>query len=166
LEGGAAAKEMVWCGVSAGGGLALSGLTSLRDQGGPLPAACILLSPFLDLTLAGESFGALARRDLLLRPAGVERAATLYAGAGDRRAASPLFGDLRGLPPLLIITGSDEVLLSDSTRLAERAAKAGVDVTLRVFEGLFHVFPAAEFLPETREALKAVREFAGRVLDH
>lgn len=162
LKAGVASADIVLSGSSAGGALALAALVSLRDAGDPLPASCILLSPATDLTLSGESFVTKARADPVLSQEYVRRATRLYIGQGNPKEplASPLFADLQGLPPLLIHVGSSEILLSDSTRLARRAEEAGVNVTLKVWDGLFHVFHTAGFLPESRRALAEIGAFA------
>ena len=117
-------------GDSAGGGAALCTLQRLRDAGDPLPAGAYLLSPWTDLSASGETVSTKADVDPMLRAHLIGEMAKLYAGdvALDDPGLSPLFADLAGLPPMLIQTGDDEVLLSDSTRLAERARAAGVDV--------------------------------------
>ena len=120
-------------GDSAGGGAALSTLVALRDAGDPLPAAAYLLSPWTDLTGSGESVITRADADPMIDGAKIAEAGRVYAGdvALDDPGVSPLFADLTGLPPMLIQTGMDEVLLSDSTRLADRAREAGIDVHTR-----------------------------------
>ncbi len=143
-------------GDSAGAALALGALLRLRDAGLPTPGAAVLLSPWLDLTLSGESMRSRAALDPLTTRAGLARAAGLYLGGADPAGplASPLFGDLRGLPPLLLQCADHEVLLSDSVRLEERARRAGAEATLEVWDGLWHVWHAwADELPEAREAI-------------
>jgi len=143
-------------GDSAGGGAALSTLCALRDAGDPLPAAAYLLSPWTDLTGSGESVLTRAAADPMIDGAKIAEAGRVYAGdvSLDDPGVSPLFADLGGLPPMLIQTGMDEVLLSDSTRLAERARAAGVDVTLDLADGMWHVYPAfARLVPEATDAL-------------
>jgi len=137
-------------------------LVALRDAGEPLPAAVVCLSPWTDLAAAGESWSAKANIDLMLDPGSVLKSAQLYLGDADPRTplASPLYAGLRGLPPLLIQVGTDEILLSDSTRLAERAQAAGVAVTLEVWEGMQHVWQfVAGILPEGRQAIDRIGEF-------
>ena len=167
LDQGADPRRTIVSGASAGGNIALSALLSLRDAGGPLPAGVVLLSPSTDLTLSGESFVTKARLDPIITRAYAERASAMYASAAERRnpLLSPHFADLRGLPPMLVHAGSIEVMLSDATRLADRAKEAGVDVTLRVWEGLFHVFHAAAFLPESRAAMREIGTWARQRLE-
>ncbi|HYN33883.1 MAG TPA: alpha/beta hydrolase [Ilumatobacteraceae bacterium] len=143
-------------GDSAGGGATLSTLVALRDAGDPLPAAAYLLSPWTDLTGSGESVITRAAADPMIDGAKIAKAGRVYAGdvALDDPGVSPLFADLAGLPPMLIQTGMDEVLLSDSTRLADRAREAGVEVTLDLAEGMWHVYPSfARMMPEATNAL-------------
>ncbi len=143
-------------GDSAGGGAALSTLVALRDAGDPLPAAAYLLSPWTDLTGSGESVVTRAAADPMIDGAKIAEAGRVYAGDVplDDPRVSPLFADLAGLPPMLIQTGMDEVLLSDSTRLAERAREAGVEVTLDLADGMWHVYQSfARMVPEATDAL-------------
>jgi acetyl esterase/lipase len=143
-------------GDSAGGGATLSTLVALRDAGDPLPAAAYGLSPWTDLTGSGESVVTRAAADPMIDGSKIADAGRVYAGdvSLDDPGVSPLFADLRDLPPMLIQTGMDEVLLSDSTRLAEQAREVGVDVTLDLAEGMWHVYQAfAGVVPEATEAL-------------
>ena len=145
-------------GESSGGGLTLALLQTLRDEGMQMPAGAVLLSPWTDLLGTGDSLRTRARQDPWLRPAGIEMLANRYRGnaATDHPLVSPLYGDLKGLPPLLIHVGDDEILLDDSTRLADKAAAAGVEVTVKIWMGLWHAFHA--FYPWVPEARQAHRE--------
>jgi acetyl esterase/lipase len=152
-------------GDSAGGGLTLATLVALRDAGDPLPAAAVAMSPWTDLALTGESLRTRARVDVMLKPAGMPETAALYLAGADPRHpyASPLYADLRGLPPLLIQVGDAEVILDDSTRFAARARGAGVDVTLEVWEEMPHVFQAfAGLLPEADQAVARIGSWLGK----
>jgi monoterpene epsilon-lactone hydrolase len=154
-------------GDSAGGGLTVAMLVVLRDAGDPLPQAAVLLSPWTDLACTGPSLKTRAAADPWLDPEGIRRAPALYLGATDPRhpLASPLYADLRGLPPLLVHVGRDECLLDDSTRLAERARAAGVDVSLVVWDDMWHVFHSfAAEVPEARRAIEEIGAFAARML--
>ena len=153
---------IVFAGDSAGGGLALATMLAARDHGLPLPAGAALLSPWTDLT--GESETAISRAavDPMLIGANIAEGGQRYLAGADPRhpLASPLFADLRGLPPLLIHVGDNETLLDDSRLLAERAQAARVEVTLRVWRGMFHVFPIfPSLLPEAREAVDEMVSF-------
>jgi acetyl esterase/lipase len=159
--------RIVVAGDSAGGNLAAALLLRLRDEGTPLPAAAVLLSPATDLAGTGASF--VTRRAVDPFFSGIDAAPFFdaYAGGRDVRDPylSPLYGDLHGLPPLLIHVGDHEVLLDDSVRFAERAAAAGVDARLVVWPGMFHVFQTfTPFLPEARRANREIGAFIrGRI---
>ena len=149
-------------GDSAGGGLALGTLVALRDAGEPMPAAAVLLSPWTDLALTGESLRTRAAVDMMLKPGSVHQTAAVYLAGEDPRHpyASPLYADLRGLPPLLIQVGDAEVVLDDSTRAAARAREAGVEVTLEVWDEMPHVFHAfAGLLPESDQAIERIGDW-------
>jgi epsilon-lactone hydrolase len=154
--------RLVVAGDSAGGGLALALAMAIRDAGLPAPAALVLISPWADLTLSGESHRTAAARDPLLRGSWLARCAALYAGGRplDQPGLSPLFGDFAGLPPLLVQVGSEEILRSDAERVVERAAAAGTTATLSRHEGLWHDFQAhAGVLPEADAALADIGAF-------
>jgi acetyl esterase/lipase len=143
-------------GDSAGGGATLATLGVLKAAGDPLPGAVYVLSPWTDLTASGESIVTRVDHDPMFDGDGLIEAATTYAGATplDHPGVSPLFADPSGYPPTLIQTGMDEILLSDSTRLAERYEAAGVDVRLDLRDGLWHVYPIlAGYMPEATDAL-------------
>ena len=156
--------SVVLAGDSAGGGLALALMQTVRDAGGTLPAEAVLISPLLDLTASGASVAERADQDPLFTPEAIRSLGPAYLGEADPRspAASPLFGSQAGLPPLLIQVGSAELLLSDSERLADLAARAGVDVTLHVGEGLPHVYHGALDTPETADAMRQIAGFVHR----
>lgn len=129
-------------GDSAGAGLALAAALALRDQGLPMPRALVLLSPWTDLALTGDTIDGLAGLDPMLGRAWLQRAGDAYRGdlaAADPRV-SPLHADLAGLPPTLIQVGSDEILLADSRRFADKARASGVDVRFEVEAGYWHDF--------------------------
>jgi epsilon-lactone hydrolase len=151
-------------GDSAGGGLGLALLVRLRDEGHPLPACYVGLSPWTDLAGTGSSLQELDGIDPWLSAALVGPAARAYAGeaALDDPLVSPLYADLRGLPPMLVHVGSDEILRDDACRLVERAREAGVDASVGVFEGLWHVFHAFPGFPESRNALRETGAFIRR----
>ena len=156
LDQAIAPEHIVIAGDSAGGGLTVATLLALREARVPLPAGGVCISPWVDLTCSGASYATKAAADPIVRRAGVEEMARAYLGATPPRTplASPLFADLRGLPPLLIHVGSDEVLLDDAVQLAERAKAAGVDATLEIYDRMIHVWHW--FLPMLDEAQTAV----------
>jgi epsilon-lactone hydrolase len=152
-------------GDSAGAALAVAFVRTLPEMNVPSPGALVLLSPFLDLTLSSVSVGANARRDPMLRRSWLELGGLAYAGGLPRSdpRISPLYADLRTLPPTLIQVGTDEVLLDDATRFADRAYAAGVDVELQTFSGWWHDFQVfAGSLHGAREALEDVAAFMRR----
>lgn len=148
--------SLVVAGDSAGGNAVLATLVAAKAAGDPMPSCAYLLSPWTDLSGSGTTMLSNADVDPMLKPDFVAEAAAMYADgeALDDPALSPLFADLTGLPPMLIQTGHDEILLDDSRRLADRAAEAGVDVTLDLASSMWHVYPAfAGMMPEADEAL-------------
>ena len=149
-------------GDSAGGGLTVATLVAVRDAGLPVPAAGVCLSPWVDLEGIGESMTTKAAADPMVQRDGLLKMAAAYLAGQNPRTplASPLYADLSGLPPLLIQVGTAETLLDDSTRLAERARKSGVQVTLEPWEDMIHVWQAfASLLPEGRQAIDRIGEF-------
>jgi acetyl esterase/lipase len=140
LGEGVSAKNIVVAGDSAGGALAMALLLRIKEKGTAMPAGLILLSPWVDLANKGWSHGAKAQRDPFLTSKGLAvRAQEYFGGAG---ALPILEADMRGLPPAYIQTGEAEILMSDSTALAERLGAAGVPVTLEIWPEMFHVFQA------------------------
>jgi acetyl esterase/lipase len=142
-EQGFSARQIAVGGDSAGAGLTLALLMRLRDLKEALPACAWLVSPWTDLTLSGETLITKDDADPLLHKAYLEELAQAYVPAGvDRRdpRVSPLFGDLSGLPPLMIQVGSNETLLADSTRLAAAAGMADVSVTLEIWPRMIHAW--------------------------
>jgi monoterpene epsilon-lactone hydrolase len=166
LDQGLDAAQIALVGESAGGGLAVALLQVLRDRGASLPACALLLSPYADLTLSGDTVSSKAAVDPLLSPESLRLRVLDYAGDVDPAdpLISPVFGDLGGLPPLLIQVGSHEVLLSDAIRLAGRAASDDVEVTLEVTPGVPHVFQAFSDLLD--EASKALDRASAFLADH
>ncbi|RKN38532.1 alpha/beta hydrolase [Streptomyces hoynatensis] len=142
LAGGADPRELVVAGDSAGGGLGIATLLAAREAGLPQPAAVVVFSPWVDLTLSGASMRAKEEADPIFSEADIRAYADLYVGAGDRShpLASPVLADLSGLPPLLVQAGANEVLLDDAVRLAGRAGAADVAATLEIGPGLPHVY--------------------------
>src|SRR6476619_4490908 len=162
LAQGVDAGQIALAGESAGGGLAVATLLALRDAGTPLPGSAFLMSPYADLTLSGETLLGNQAIDPILTPEGLRLRVPDYVGGADASdpQISPIFGDLRGLPPLLIQVGSNEILLSDALRLADRAAIAEVPVTLEVTPGVPHVFQGfAAMLDEGDAALDRASAF-------
>lgn len=159
---GVPARSIVVAGDSAGGGLTLATLLALRDGGDDLPAAGICISPVTDLAKEGESMRTRVDLDPTVNPKSSTRYAQWYIGGADPKTplGSPLYADLEGLPPLLILVGTSEVLFDDSTRFAKKAKEAGVNCELEVWEEMVHIWPffAAE-LPEGRQAIHRMGSF-------
>lgn len=162
-EKGYEPEKIVIAGDSAGGGLALSLVLYLKDQGLPLPGGIITMSPWADVTLSGESYESKYEIDPLF---GNSRENMLYQcsyiGDADPKNPylSPLFGDFSGFPPILMQVGEYEVLLSDTIRVSDKAKKAGVKVRTSVYAGMFHVFQMGlDLIPESREAWEEIGEF-------
>ncbi|MHC4472192.1 MAG: alpha/beta hydrolase [Planctomycetota bacterium] len=149
-------------GDSAGGSISLQALIRMRDERTALPAAALLMSPATDLRCEGESFTSMVGVDPLLTQEMCRFTASLYVADAD--PDTPLLSlpraDLTGLPPLCIHAGEHDLLLSDSLRLAERARACGVEVELRTFPGMWHVFQAAaRFVPEARASIEGMGRF-------
>ncbi len=166
LAQGLSPSQIIIAGDSSGGGLALATMVALRDAGETLPAGAVCISPWTDLAMTGASIESKAKADPILNGDSLKRYASYYAGAHDRMMPliSPTYADLSGLPPALIQVGTDEILLDDARRCAARAREAGVDVTLEVWDEMFHVFQLIPFLPETKEALRSITEFVSQNL--
>ena len=162
LAQGTKPADIVISGDSAGGGLALATVLSLRDAGDPLPAALICISPWADLTNRGASHAANAKAESVLQTDVLSEWARYYTEESNltNPLVSPVYADLRGLPPLLIQVGSDEILLDDSLTLAKRAKADGVDVALRVWDDMWHAWPVlGELIPESGMAFEEMKEF-------
>jgi acetyl esterase/lipase len=154
--------QIVLAGDSAGGGLAVATLLAAREAGLPMPSCAFLMSPYADLTLSGETLTERQSLDPILTQEGLRVRAPEYIAGADAAdpLISPIFGDLSGLPPLLIQVGSHEILLSDALRLAARAATTDVAVTLDVTPGVPHVFQGyAGLLDEAGAALDRASDF-------
>jgi acetyl esterase/lipase len=166
LESGTAASRIVLAGDSAGGGLTAAALVALRDRGLATPAGGICLSPWVDLTNTNDTYTTRASADKLFSLASATEAAGLYLAGQDPKLplVSPVFADLSGLPPLLILVGDAEVLLDDSRVLADRATAAGVANELFVYADMPHVwmlsYPA---YPEAAQAFDQMAAFVSRV---
>jgi acetyl esterase/lipase len=168
LDQGLKPENLALAGDSAGGSLVLGAMIDLHERGLPLPAAAVLLSPWTDLAATGESYVSRAEADPIHQRPMILALAKNYLGEqGDPRnpLASPLYADLKGLPPLLIQVGDRETVLDDSTGFADKARAAGVDVELQVWDDMIHVFQmfGAE-LPEARQAIASIAKFLNRHL--
>ena len=160
LDDGFAARDILIGGDSAGGGLTVATLLSLRHAGLPMPSAAVLLSPFLDVTASGESARTRASQDPWFDASDMHLVTDLYCETGvDLRnpLVSPVFANVAGLPPTFIQVGDDEILLSDSTRFADKLKVAGVPVEIEIWPGMWHVFQLfIGKMPESRRAIKRI----------
>jgi monoterpene epsilon-lactone hydrolase len=162
LDSGIAPSDIAFAGDSAGGGLAIATLVNARDHGLPLPAAAYVLSPYVDLSLAGTTMETKRDVDPLLSRELLEPRVADYTAGQDAALGliSPVVADLSGLPPLIIQAGSHEVLLDDAVRLARQAAIADVEVTLEITPRVPHVFQAySPMLDEAEAALDRAARF-------
>ncbi|HZD89894.1 MAG TPA: alpha/beta hydrolase [Pseudolabrys sp.] len=160
-------QEMLVMGDSAGGGLTLALLLKLRDEGLRLPDAAVALSPWTDLALTGASLAANAAADPMLDVRELPKVAADYLGGADPRNpyASPLYGDPRGLPPVLIQVGSDEILYDDAARMAEKLRAANPRSELQVWRLMPHVWQAyAPVLPEARAAIADIGRYVAHIV--
>jgi epsilon-lactone hydrolase len=159
LKQGISAKNIVVGGDSAGGGLAMSMLLALREAGAEMPLAAVLMSPWADLTTSMPSYRSNRKYDACVTLEDLRQAALWYAGERDPAdpMLSPVFADLSGLPPMLIHAAADEVMVDDARALAERAGRAGVEATLKVYDGVWHAFHGAGMeIPESRQAIDEI----------
>lgn len=162
LEQGHQPENVVFAGDSAGGGIALATLLKCKDDGIPLPGVCAVFSPCTDMTISGESHKTRLKADPCTPKGANETYLGYYVGVGDRKHpyASPLFGDLSGLPPTIIQVGNNETGRDDSTRFAQKAKEAGSEIQIKVWKDMFHCFPLlAPMFPEATEALEEVCQF-------
>ena len=158
-------SKLVIAGDSAGGGLALALLQSVssaaNDETMPKPLAAVVMSLWADLALTGESMETRAESDPILTRDALNQAAQLYLGNKDRHdpKASPLYGEVTGLPPVMFHVGEDEILLDDSRRFANRIEAAGGVAQLHIWEGMTHVFPSNVSLQAAKDALDEIGAF-------
>ncbi len=165
LRAGYDPKKVIFAGDSAGGGITFALMLAARHEGLPLPGLAIGISPWVDMTLSGISMRENADTDVMLTPTVVEHFRKKYLGSGDPKHpyVSPLFADLKGLPPVMLQAAGDEILRDDSVSFAAALRKAGVNVELDVWPGLFHVFELAwRWLPESEEAIVKIGDFVRR----
>lgn len=161
LRSGIPPKQIALVGESAGGNLALAAGLALRDAGDQLPRAILALSPMTDLTMSAKSLTGRAKQDPMLLPEWVRPQIVHYLGDVDPRTplASPFFGNLQGLPPLLIQVGEHEILIDDVMKFSEKAKQAGVEITLEIEKGMWHVYQSFAMLPESKRAIERIGKF-------
>jgi len=162
LSQGFEPSRLAVAGDSAGGGLTVATLVSIRDSGLPLPSCAVCISPWVDLEGLGESMMTKRSVDPMISREGLIDYATAYLNGTNPQSplAAPLYANLRNLPPFLIQVGTRETLLDDSVRLAERARLAGGQVQLEQWEDMIHIWPLfAPMLPEGQRAIDHIGEF-------
>lgn len=162
LDQGIAPSQIAMGGDSAGGGLVMATMLAARDADIAQPASAVLMSPWVDLTCDTPSYTTRADADPMITQSGIAEVAQMYHGPADPKEplVSPVFANLSGLAPLCIQVGDAEVLLNDSTELAERAQAAGVDVSIEVWDDMVHVWPAFyPILPEGAQAIDKMSAF-------
>jgi acetyl esterase/lipase len=166
LAEGVSPERIAVSGDSCGGGIAVAMLCRLRDEGAPLPAAFVGLTPWFDLEQTGDSAKGLHGVDPYVEPQWIRNRGRDYVGPdGDPRdpLASPIHANLRGLPPMFLSVGEIDTTRDDSTRLAARAGRDGVAVTLEINSEMIHGFHGlSEMIPEGRASLARAAEFVGR----
>jgi epsilon-lactone hydrolase len=152
--------DLILCGDSAGGNLALAQTLYFRDRFLPQPAHLILFSPLADAAACNPDMVALERHDVMLRLSAVQQWGQWWAGSTDLQSPliSPLYGDLRQVPPIQLYIGSDDILLPDARRLRDRVLEAGSRITFRETPGGIHVFVGAPFTPEAKTVFRQIRE--------
>lgn len=159
LDTGHDPKDIVLAGDSAGGGLSLATMISIREMGLPQPACSVLISPWVDLTISQDSVYKFVDRSPMLFLREMKSWARNYAGIFplDHPLVSPLYADLHGLPPMLVQLSDSEVLVDEGTKVAKKAELAGVDVQFQKFKGLIHVWQIYwRYLPQAREAISKI----------
>jgi len=168
LESGFKPENIVISGDSAGGGLSVATLLALRHTGDPLPAAAVLLSPFLDVTASGESATTRADQDPWFEVEDMAVVARYYCPDETKwrdPLVSPVFANVSGLPPMLIQVGNDEILLNDSTRLADKLEAAGIDVEIEIWPHMWHVFQMfIGKMPESRRAVEKIGAYINKTI--
>jgi acetyl esterase/lipase len=154
-------KKIVIAGDSSGGGLAIATLLKLKENKEQQPAACICISPWLDLEVTGETVVTHAKKDLLVNAFGLQIAAFTYA-VGEQLThphISPIHSDPTGLPPMYIQVSDSEVLLDDTLRFEKKAKASGVDIEVHIWKNMLHVWHAFGFLPEAKKATKDIGSY-------
>lgn len=161
-------KNIVLAGDSAGGGLALASMLKAKDLHLPLPAALALLSPWVDLEMKNNTIRGLAHKDPILKPQQLKESADIYAGAENTKHPyiSPLNGDLRNLPPILIHVGKLEIFLGEARELAQKAKQADVEVQFEIWNNMVHVWHfIGDRLPEARKAIRQIGIFVKKYVN-
>jgi len=158
-------SRIVIAGDSAGGGLAIATLISLRDSKEPLPACAVCISPWLNLSSTSEKNN--NNNDPLLNPAILGVYSQYYAGQSDAKnpLISPIFADIKGLPPMIIQAGTNEILFDEIQQFYKKACQAGIEIVLDCWQGMFHVFQIIPVLPEAKLSLEKIANFIVNKID-
>jgi acetyl esterase/lipase len=153
--------SIVLAGDASGGGLAFACLLAIRNANLPMPAACVAMSPWADLSLAGWSMLQNTRADAAMSWDLLFVSARHYLKKANPTDpyASPVYANFRGFPPIMVHAGSNEILRDDASRLGDRAAEAGVPVSVEIYDGMQHVFQANPYVPEARISLARLGQF-------
>ena len=161
LQKNIASQSIVLAGDAAGGGLAFACLLAIRNAGLAMPAACVAMSPWADLSLSGWSMLQNEKNDAALSWDLLFVSARHYLKKQNPADpyASPVFASFRDFPPIMVHAGSNEILRDDASRLGERAAEAGVPVSVEIYDGMQHVFQASPYVPEARVSLQRLGQF-------
>lgn len=162
IKQGFSAGKIILAGDSAGGGLSLATALALKDKSESLPAAILCMSPWADLTLKGASHTTKSKAEVILKTDVLREWSLCYTHETNlsNPLVSPAFGDYHGFPPIFIQVGGDEILLDDSFMVAEKARSAGVDVTLNVWDGMWHVWQAlGNMIPENKKTFEEISQF-------
>ncbi len=165
LNQGYQAEQIAFTGESAGGGLVFATLLAARDAQLPLPAAAVAISPWVDLTNGGASHQFNEQADPMIGPSVLDMFASAYVNGDNLQnpLASPINGDLSGLPPIYILVGSTEILLDDARALFMNASRAGVNTTIEVAPDMPHIWPIFAYqIPEGRRAITRMSSFFNR----
>ncbi len=164
LDSGIESTNVVIAGDSAGGCLTMATMHRIKEAGLPFPACLVAVSPAADLTMSGQSVVQNAHTDLMFKLTDLFILRNSYASEETlfEKGASPLFGDFTGWPPLCLHASESEILRDDSTRVAARAGRAGVDVELKLWPGMPHVFQVFHRLPEARRSNAQMLAFISR----
>jgi acetyl esterase/lipase len=161
LQRGLSASQIVLAGDGAGGGLAFACLLAIRNAGLAMPAGCVAMSPWADLSLSGWSLLQNAKNDAALSWELLFMSARHYLKKQSPTDpyASPIYAPFRDFPPIMVHAGSMEVLRDDASRIGDRAAEAGVPVSVEIYDGMQHVFQASAYVPEARVSLNRLGQF-------
>lgn len=156
----------IFIGDSAGGGMALAACLKLKMEGGVMPAKLVLISPWLDVSLQNPDIAQYEKREAMLDRKGVQLIGQAYAGIYplDHPYISPIYGNLAGLPPVLLTIGTEEIFLPDCDKFCQKAQAAQVEVECLRVNGLFHDWPIFPFMPESTMVLDAITRFGLRLV--